>query len=81
MVIPVVALHSGVLVHRRTRDRLLPFQVAMGTKIFPNDAYFYWVIGYDDIDSFRWLIRTIKGERAGHRRATNSGFFGPPPSL
>ncbi len=33
----------------------------MGSKIFPNDAYFYWVIGYDDIDSFRWLIRMIKG--------------------
>lgn len=37
-------------------------QVAMGNKIYPNDAYFYWVVGYDDIDSFRWLVRMIKGE-------------------
>lgn len=27
----------------------------------PDHAYFFWVISHGDVDSFRWLIRAIKG--------------------
>jgi len=27
---------------------------------FPNNAYFYWVVAHDEVQSFRWFLREIK---------------------
>lgn len=29
-------------------------------KVYPSHAYFYWVVSYGDIDSFKWMCRIIK---------------------
>lgn len=30
-------------------------------KCHPDHAYFFWVLSHAEIDSFRWLIRMLKG--------------------
>jgi predicted ferric reductase len=28
--------------------------------VFPSHAYFFWVVSYNDIESFRWMVRIVK---------------------
>ncbi len=51
-VTPVSSTLKSVVYHR--------WRSAIG-KTYPNNAYFYWVISWRDVDCFRWLVRIIKG--------------------
>jgi len=50
-VTPVSSTLKSVVLHR--------WKNAIGA-VFPQNAYFYWVISYRDLDCFRWLVRYIK---------------------
>eukprot|EP00475_Leptophrys_vorax_P031583 TRINITY_DN4786_c0_g2_i5.p1 TRINITY_DN4786_c0_g2~~TRINITY_DN4786_c0_g2_i5.p1 ORF type:complete len:847 (+),score=162.76 TRINITY_DN4786_c0_g2_i5:4209-6749(+) len=28
--------------------------------VYPSHAYFFWVVSYNDIESFRWMVRIVK---------------------
>jgi hypothetical protein len=28
--------------------------------VYPSHAYFYWIVSYNDIDSFRWMCKTLE---------------------
>jgi len=63
-VTPVSSTLKSVVYHR--------WKSAIG-KVFPNSAYFYWVISWKDVDCFRWLVRIIKDvqDELVHMRATS----------
>jgi len=50
-VTPVAASLKSVVFHR--------WKYFIG-QCYPDHAYFFWVCNYNDIDSFRWLIRVLK---------------------
>jgi NAD(P)H-flavin reductase len=50
-VTPVSSTLKSILYHR--------WKISQGT-CYPSAAYFYWVVAYDDIDAFRWLLRYLK---------------------
>jgi NADPH oxidase len=63
-VTPVAATLKSVIFHR--------WKYFIG-QCFPDHAYFMWVCGYNDIDAFRWLIRSIKDaqDEVVHMRYNN----------
>jgi NADPH oxidase len=63
-VTPVASTLKSVVYHR--------WKKSVGSKCYPTNAYFYWVISHRDIDSFRWLVRVIKDacDEVCHLRAT-----------
>jgi len=60
-VTPVASTLKSIIYHR--------WKISQGVT-YPSAAYFYWVVGYEDIDSFRWLLRTIKdaADEVAHMR-------------